>query len=270
MLSIEDDFIEWKDKLLAELNEKFWSQNSSTTTTTTTSTVASGCQIKQSGDPSALVDPYLKTSHWKIVVPGVATSKNTSTEVEKKVKVDVSNPVLVPIVENRELRQPFTQRMCRHISFDISSATGLPVVNYEAGDHLGVFPKNTRDIVVNVAKRLGVDLSSTFSIVYPEEDDCSKNTSVYLALVCSIADEALSGHNPGASWTSVLPEVCSVDEALTTYCDLTSVSRSLAISFEIQHLMYDTRFLVALYWRDSHIGLMTSQKKRSCSDLQDR
>ncbi len=51
-------------------------------------------------------------------------------------------------------------RSCKHIAFDIKNTS----IKYQAGDYLGVFPKNEQTLVTAVADLLKKNLDSEFSL----------------------------------------------------------------------------------------------------------
>jgi NADPH-ferrihemoprotein reductase len=68
---------------------------------------------------------------------------------------------LATIDVNKELHLQESDRSCRHIEFKIDSAR----VRYEAGDHLGIFPKNDSALVDKIEKLLGIDLDVVFKLI---------------------------------------------------------------------------------------------------------
>lgn len=55
---------------------------------------------------------------------------------------------------NRELHGPLSKRSCMHIEFDIEGSN----MNYEAGDHLAVYPVNSLKNVEAIGKICSADL----------------------------------------------------------------------------------------------------------------
>jgi len=67
---------------------------------------------------------------------------------------DIKNPLICEVVVNRELHGPTSDRSCRHIEIAVPEN-----ITYEPGDHVGVFPNNDPDLVLALARRLGVEES---------------------------------------------------------------------------------------------------------------
>jgi len=100
---------------------------------------------------------------------------------------------LAKVVINRELRQCTKEgASARHIELDLSG-TGL---TYQTADNLGIYPRNCPKMAADFAKRLGVKMNQQFF---------------------------LTANNPEAK--KILPNPCSVEDALLYYCDINSVCR---------------------------------------------
>jgi NADPH-ferrihemoprotein reductase len=106
-------------------------------------------------------------------------------------EVDIKRPKLLPILVNRELHTPLSQKSCKHLDIDLNNTN----ITYETGDHLGVMPTNDELTVEMFARHLRVDPDDTFS--FPTA--------------------------PKSPTTPNLPEVCSVRTALAKYCDLNAI-----------------------------------------------
>lgn len=65
------------------------------------------------------------------------------------------------MVVNQELHTDSSGRSCRHLEFKIDPTR----VRYEAGDHIGIFPKNNPDLVTRIAKLLSTDLETVFKLI---------------------------------------------------------------------------------------------------------
>jgi len=98
------------------------------------------------------------------------------------------------------------------LEFDIDNLT------YEPGDHLGMYPENQTSLVTKLAQRLGVDLDQKFSLVSTESD------------------------------SNVVLGPCTVREALTSLCDITSLPRKnvLKVLSEYTDNPEDKAFLIQL------------------------
>lgn len=56
------------------------------------------------------------------------------------------------VMENRELQQPGSERSTRHIEIELPEG-----VTYQEGDHLGVFPSNSKENVDRILRRFGLN-----------------------------------------------------------------------------------------------------------------
>jgi NADPH-ferrihemoprotein reductase len=65
---------------------------------------------------------------------------------------DLKNPLVCEVVVNRELHGSTSDRSCRHIEVAVPDK----VISYEPGDHVGVYANNDPELVLALAKRLGV------------------------------------------------------------------------------------------------------------------
>lgn len=102
---------------------------------------------------------------------------------------ELKRPAFCSIEVNRELHTTASDRSCRHIEIDIGS-----MLRYEPGDHLGIYPENDPKLVECYGKRLDVD---------------------DLDAIVSLENE---------NGSTVLGP-CTIRNALSYYCDLTSCPR---------------------------------------------
>eukprot|EP00002_Diphylleia_rotans_P009972 TRINITY_DN2034_c0_g1_i1.p1 TRINITY_DN2034_c0_g1~~TRINITY_DN2034_c0_g1_i1.p1 ORF type:complete len:650 (+),score=150.17 TRINITY_DN2034_c0_g1_i1:45-1994(+) len=109
-------------------------------------------------------------------------------------KMSVDAKILV----NRELHTTKSDRSCRHIEIDCADSN----LSYETGDHLAVFPNNHHELVAEYAKRLNADLDTLFTMEPVEADSNDK---------------------------SPFPSPCTVRDALTKYCDITSPASKMML-----------------------------------------
>lgn len=99
----------------------------------------------------------------------------------KKSKWSRKNPYSAVMVENRLLSGTRSAKEIRHVSFDLGDSD----IKYEAGDSLGIIPKNTPDLVEKILRRtdaefddvvkgydspVGELLTSSFEISTPSKD----------------------------------------------------------------------------------------------------
>jgi NADPH-ferrihemoprotein reductase len=90
---------------------------------------------------------------------GVGTSSTTAT------KFDVKTPLAARIVVNRELHGEHSDRSCRHIEIETGGR-----LQYEVGDHVGVFAENDMADVERLAARLGASLDQVVSLIEPDSN----------------------------------------------------------------------------------------------------
>lgn len=84
---------------------------------------------------------------------------------------DQKNPFLAQVMVNRELHSAQSGRSCRHIELSLEDSK----LRYEAGDHAAVYPTNDENIVQGMAKILGVDLSTVFTLTNVDTDSSKKH-----------------------------------------------------------------------------------------------
>jgi NADPH-ferrihemoprotein reductase len=82
---------------------------------------------------------------------------------------DMKNPYLATVTVNRELHKSSSDRSCRHLELEIGTN-----LQYQAGDHLGIYPKNSSVLVEQLAARLGSDLDQVIAIIPVESTLPSK------------------------------------------------------------------------------------------------
>ena len=83
----------------------------------------------------------------------------------------VHDPHMAPVTVVRELHGAGSDRSCVHVELDISKSKAT----YEAGDHIGVFPENSPDVVRQAAALLGKPLDFCFTFVMPEDADIAED-----------------------------------------------------------------------------------------------
>lgn len=88
-----------------------------------------------------------------------AKSKHLVFKENQKGPYDLKNPYCGYIIVNKELHSSNSDRSCRHIEIKIENN-----LEYDVGDHLGVYPKNDTEIVEAIAKRLSLDLYKSFTL----------------------------------------------------------------------------------------------------------
>lgn len=83
---------------------------------------------------------------------------NAHTLKSEQSAYDVSNPFLATLKVNRELLQSDV-RSCRHIEIDITGSN----MEYEAGDHIGIYPTNESELVEKLGNLCNADLDARIS-----------------------------------------------------------------------------------------------------------
>lgn len=174
--NIEDDFITWKDKFWPAVCEFFG--------------------IEGAGEDVS-IRQYKLTEHQDLPPERVYHGEIARLHSYKNQRApyDAKNPFLAPVIANRELHGPSSERSCMHIEFDIEGSK----MRYEAGDHLAVYPVNNSDLVNKIGERCGVDLDTIFTLTNTDEESTKKHP---------------------------FPCPCSYRTALTHYLDITSNPRT--------------------------------------------
>jgi len=71
------------------------------------------------------------------------------------------DPYWATVTEVRELHMPASERSCVHVELDISGNTQL---TYQTGDHVGLYARNSSEVVADAARCLGLPLETMFSL----------------------------------------------------------------------------------------------------------
>jgi cytochrome P450/NADPH-cytochrome P450 reductase len=174
------------------------------------------------------LDAYgITASESKPVVPSAASSRTIQQSIVKvrfiqpsdkeswQVAIDnhYGEPKTV-LHTNREIQKEGSPRSTRHVEIDISqlSPIGDKSMLYNAGDHLEVFPENSKDTVEALALNFGWVLDSVFEI----------------------DQETLSDVSPRSLAKNIVGP-CSIRNMLTYYADVTSPpSRAVLACFASQ------------------------------------
>jgi len=148
--NIEDDFITWKDKMWASVCDHY--------------------HIESLGEDVSLRQYELiiheDPSNEKVFSGEVA---RFGSLVNQRPPHDVKNPFLAEITENRELYKG--ARSCMHIEVNIDGSK----MRYESGDHIGVYPKNSDDLVNRLGELLNVNLDTFFSLKNLDTESSKKH-----------------------------------------------------------------------------------------------
>eukprot|EP01103_Thecamoeba_quadrilineata_P017448 TRINITY_DN6199_c0_g1_i1.p1 TRINITY_DN6199_c0_g1~~TRINITY_DN6199_c0_g1_i1.p1 ORF type:complete len:674 (-),score=127.37 TRINITY_DN6199_c0_g1_i1:38-2017(-) len=118
---------------------------------------------------------------------------------------DPKKPFTARILVNKELHTALSDRSCRHVELDIGDKI------YEPGDHLGIYPQNSKEAIAEFVKVLNIEdiLGKTF--VLKPVDSGSKNT------------QPLMGP-------------CTIEYALTHLVELTAVPRQSILKPLLQYV----------------------------------
>ncbi|MDE3202309.1 MAG: flavodoxin domain-containing protein [Acidobacteriota bacterium] len=122
-VDVDVPFAEWKQAVLARLEEFDHLPRKKVSGPAPVSTQPEGAQGQSSAEPSAST-----------------TAKPYSRE----------NPLLAPLVDKRALTHPRSSKVTLHLAFS-TAGTGL---KYEAGDAFGVIPKNDPNLVAEILQLL--------------------------------------------------------------------------------------------------------------------
>lgn len=142
-----------------------------------------------------LLDPSIAES--------AAQPQSNSSEIEQS-PYDANNPFLATLKVNRELLRSGA-RSCRHIEFDINGSN----MEYEAGDHIGIYPTNDSELVEKLGKLCDANLNAKL--------DDSKLGSFRTALTHHIEVTAV----PQLHFLKALTEYCT-DESDRKFLELIS------------------------------------------------
>ncbi|XP_015190059.1 PREDICTED: NADPH--cytochrome P450 reductase isoform X2 [Polistes dominula] len=174
--NIEDDFITWKEKFWPAVCEYFGIEDT---------------------EEDVSIRQYKLTEHVDISPECVYTGEiaRLHSFQNQRSPYDAKNPFLAPIIINKELHGPTSDRSCMHIELDIEKSK----MRYEAGDHLAVYPVNNSEMVNKIGAKCGVDLDIVFTLTNTDEESTK---------------------------THPFPCPCTYRTALTYYLDITSNPRT--------------------------------------------
>ena len=74
------------------------------------------------------------------------------------------DPFAATVLCVKELHQPASDRSCLHVELDTTGSA----MDYEAGDHVGIYAQNSMQVVEEAARLLGLSLDTTFSLSLPD------------------------------------------------------------------------------------------------------
>ncbi|CAN0328319.1 NADPH--cytochrome P450 reductase [Lampetra fluviatilis] len=149
--NLEEDFITWK--------ERFWPA------------VCEYFGVEPTGDDASIrqyelvIDADVNSN--KVFAGEMSRLKSYETQ---KPPFDAKNPYLSPVTVNRKTNRG-NDRHFMHLELDISGSK----MRYEAGDHVAVFPTNDSALVEELARLLGADLDTVFSLNNLDEESNKKH-----------------------------------------------------------------------------------------------
>ena len=143
--NLEEDFMRWSEAFLSTLTQTF------------------GWELTNSGQQRQYRLEILSDSSSNIFMGEYG---RVGAFERQRPPFDQKNPYLSTVVVNRELHTDSSGRSCRHVEFKVDPTR----VRYEAGDHLGIFPKNNPDLVERIAKLLNTDLETVFKLINVDEE----------------------------------------------------------------------------------------------------
>eukprot|EP01134_Creolimax_fragrantissima_P001060 CFRG1060T1 len=199
--NIEEDFIKWKRGMFPALCHTF------------------GMEVPKGIENAIAVRQFKITELEEIGTKRVyegEMGRHKSIPFPRSFVPDSKNPQMLRVTTNRELFKDQT-RSCKHVEIDISGTK----IKYHAGDHVGIFPTNRKDLVEEMAKLLNItNLDAVFKI-----DATEANTSKRLPF----------------------PSPCTYRAALAHYLDINTSPKPHNLRSLAQHAVGDDKeFLLKL------------------------
>ncbi|KAL3141440.1 hypothetical protein ABBQ32_005008 [Trebouxia sp. C0010 RCD-2024] len=149
-VDIDADFEGWRTELYTSLDgSSLLDKREGSSTQTTTAVLTEGAV------PAYTVQ-VLSGSQAQEVEPLSASSDSSGSSA--------SHPYSARITVLRELHTRKSDRSCLHVELDIQGS-GL---QYEAGDHVGLYGENSPDIVAQAGRILDLPLDTVFTLQLPE------------------------------------------------------------------------------------------------------
>ncbi|KNC78985.1 hypothetical protein SARC_08600 [Sphaeroforma arctica JP610] len=152
--NIEEDFIKWKKGMFRSMCKQFNME------------VPEGVENAVAARQYKLTE--VNTAEKKVRVYEGEMGRHRSIPFPRTFVPDSKNPQMVRVKVNRELYKDKT-RSCRHVELDISGTK----IKYYAGDHVGIYPTNNTDLVLEMGRLLQVNLDAVLKLE-PTEANASK------------------------------------------------------------------------------------------------
>jgi sulfite reductase alpha subunit-like flavoprotein len=105
---------------------------------------------------------YRPPTRYQVVFSG--ESVHDQSIIDHSKQYTETNPFESRVIENKRLTMGDHFQDVRHITFDISNSSGQPVLNYEPGDVLAMWPKNNFESVMHILKRFNISPDQTLKI----------------------------------------------------------------------------------------------------------
>jgi len=166
--NVEDDFITWKDQMWASVAEHYHIESLGEDISMRQYELIVHEQNEQNGQngmQNGMQNGIAKALD-KVFTGEVARFGSLSNQ---RPPFDVKNPFLSEIVEHRELYKG--SRSCMHIEVNIDGSK----MRYESGDHIGVYPKNSDELVNKIGSLLGVNLDTVITLKNLDTESSKKH-----------------------------------------------------------------------------------------------
>jgi len=155
---VEEDFDDWKLKLFETLETNGDSKQLSNLPGSKENSEENDVQVEISGT-STLIDQPRQNTVGNVIFTDFAAMFSSREIFVPWRDVDMFNPYPAPVTAIRDLQSVQSPRMTKHIELSIEHAEKF---EYEAGDYLGVVPRNSSAKVEEFAHLLNLDLDQTF------------------------------------------------------------------------------------------------------------